>query len=163
MDNNKAKLIKTWDELKEEKSDTHILEIEDCCGWIRPKVENEKTYWENNHYLSTHTFYGLTYTYSTRILQECGFNVQLKNWDGETEWYDRDEYLEYKKLANAEKVKQVINNEKFKEQRLYDLLNRLVNARYEKPIFHKCKSCGFGVVEYQLDNNGICNDCREEG
>ena len=34
-------LIKTWAELKECKSETHILEIDvrGCNGWIRPKNE----------------------------------------------------------------------------------------------------------------------------
>jgi hypothetical protein len=75
------KLIKTWKELKECKSDTHVLEIEDCCGWIRPKKDLAFTGWEGHHYLSTHTFYGLNYKYSTELLQSCGFDVELVNWD----------------------------------------------------------------------------------
>lgn len=78
---NEPKLIKTWDELKECKSETHTLEIDDCSGWIRSKVSNDKGFFENNHYLSTHTFYGSTYEYSTKLLQKCGFNVRLANWD----------------------------------------------------------------------------------
>jgi cystathionine beta-lyase/cystathionine gamma-synthase len=72
------KLIKTWDELKECKSDTHILEIEHCCGWIHPIVPAPV---KDHHYLSTHTFYGGTHEYSTKILQSCGFDVEIANWD----------------------------------------------------------------------------------
>jgi len=155
------KLISNWDELRGLESATHILDIEDSCGWIKSKVESDESYWDDNHYLSTHTFYGSNYTYSTRLLQSCGFNVQLENWDGETEWFDMEDYL----LKEERKAKENIENEllkhEFKEQKIYDLLNRLANVRYEMPIFHKCKSCGFEVVDYQLDNNGICNDCRE--
>jgi hypothetical protein len=79
---NSPKYIKDWKELKEEKSPTHILEIDEDsgCGWIRPKVDNEES-WEGKHYLSTHTFYGGTHEWSTKILQKCGFNVVLANWD----------------------------------------------------------------------------------
>ena len=75
------KLINTWDELRECTSETHVLEIEDYCGWIRPKVRDEENYWKDNHYLSTHTFYGGTHKYSTEILQKCGFDVEIANWD----------------------------------------------------------------------------------
>lgn len=75
---NNPKLIKTWNELKECTSETHSLEIDvdGGNGWITDKKNNE-----NLHYLSTHTFYGSTYEYSTNLLQKCGFNVQLVNWD----------------------------------------------------------------------------------
>lgn len=76
------KLIKTWAELKECTSETHALEIGDCCGWIHPKKEVGKD-WEGHHYLSTHTFYGSRHKYSTELLQSCGFNVVLANWDAE--------------------------------------------------------------------------------
>lgn len=74
----KPKLIKTWEELKECTSDTHTLEIDidGGNGWIKDNKTNE-----NKHYLSTHTFYGSTHEYSTKRLQECGFNIQLANWD----------------------------------------------------------------------------------
>ncbi len=56
-------------------------------------------------------------------------------------------------------------NEKFVEfdeqKHVYDVLNKLSNVRYTKPVFHKCKSCGFLVVDYQLDKNGVCMDCRK--
>lgn len=82
MNDNKPKLISTWEELKKETSPTHTLEIDSeyWCGWINPKESNED-YWEDRYYLSTHTFYGSQYEYSTMILQKCGFNVEIANWD----------------------------------------------------------------------------------
>jgi ribosomal protein L37AE/L43A len=78
----KPRLIKTWKELKECTSETHVLDIEDCCGWIHPKVPHKKKDdWKGDYYLSTHTFYGLTHQYSTELLQSCGFNVEIANWD----------------------------------------------------------------------------------
>ena len=75
---NKPKLIKTWVELKECISETHTLEIDvdGGNGWIFDKNDNDSIF-----YLSTHTFYGSMYKYSTEILQKYGFNVQLANWD----------------------------------------------------------------------------------
>lgn len=77
---NKPKLIRTWNELKECTSETHTLEIDldGHSGWIRNKENNKGDY---EYYLSTHTFYGSTYKHSTEILQNYGFNVQLANWD----------------------------------------------------------------------------------
>lgn len=78
------KYIKDWQELKEIESPTHLLDIdlEYGCGWIIPKKEpdNPQSY-EGRYYLSTHTFYGSQYKQSTDILQSCGFNVELANWD----------------------------------------------------------------------------------
>lgn len=98
-----ATLINNWNELKEfaSESETHFLVIEDCSGFLNVKEEFEKRYDDNkpydkqienlDHYLSTHTFYGYTddrfggqYRESTKKLQACGFNVIIKNWDGET-------------------------------------------------------------------------------
>lgn len=78
------KLISTWEELKDCKSNTHIIEVDlrYGSGWVRPKdksIKHEEQY-KNRCYLSTHTFYGSSYQRSTKILQECGFNIQLKNW-----------------------------------------------------------------------------------
>lgn len=70
------KLIKTWDELRECKSETHYLEIGDGAGWI-----HDNNIRKDSHYLSTHTFYGHNYEYSTELLQSCGFNVVIANWD----------------------------------------------------------------------------------
>ena len=82
MNNKQIKYIESWEELREIKSPTHDLEIdlEGGCGWISPK-ESDKDSWEGRHYLSTHTFYGGTFKSSTEILQSCGFNVELANWD----------------------------------------------------------------------------------
>lgn len=64
-------------------SPTHILEIdlEYGCGWVHPKKDLEFSSWDDRHYLSTHTFYGSQFKASTQILQSCGFNVELANWD----------------------------------------------------------------------------------
>jgi cystathionine beta-lyase/cystathionine gamma-synthase len=77
-----TKYIKDWVELKEVKSDTHTLEIdvESGSGWIKLKNGDAES-WKNSHYLSTHTFYGSTFEFSTKLLQSCGFNVKLANWD----------------------------------------------------------------------------------
>ena len=70
-------LIHNWKELSEvEDSETHQLEIEDHCGWIRSKSNDDIEY-----YLSTHTFYDSTFQSSSKILQAHGFNVQLKSLD----------------------------------------------------------------------------------
>ena len=83
-----SKLIKTWEELVGLESDEYYLKIDvDMCnGSIRRKSNDE--YME---YLSTHTFYGLNYQYSSALLQEYGFDVQLENWDGETKQVDYQE------------------------------------------------------------------------
>lgn len=86
-----TKLIKTWEELVGLESDEYYLEIDMDMynGNIRRKSDGE--YME---YLSTHTFYGMNYRYSTALLQEYGFDVQLENWDGETEEVSyRDQWL----------------------------------------------------------------------
>lgn len=82
------KFIESWIELKECESETHDLEIDLYYGngWIHPKDEKIR-YDEpvkNGYYLSTHTFYGLNHKRSTEVLQICGFNVVLKNWDEKT-------------------------------------------------------------------------------
>ena len=83
-----SKLIKTWEELVGLESDEYYLKIDvDMCnGSIRRKSNDE--YME---YLSTHTFYGLNYQYSSALLQEYGFDIQLENWDGETKQVDYQE------------------------------------------------------------------------
>lgn len=82
-----AILIGTWEELDGLENDNYRIEVElyNCCGWVRPKQEvSESEYFKHNMYLSTHTFYGSQYFYSTAALRKLGFNVQLSNWDGET-------------------------------------------------------------------------------
>lgn len=90
-----SKLIRNWDELRamSGESDTHALEVEDHCGWIY--VKNRKRYDDHipyedqwltlDHYLSTHTFYGHQHKNSTKLLQTCGFDVIIDNWDKEDE------------------------------------------------------------------------------
>jgi hypothetical protein len=74
-------LIKTWEELSKCKSETYDIKVNlsNCNGWITPKKNTDDS-WRGSHYLSTHTFYELTYQYSTKILQQCGFDVQLESW-----------------------------------------------------------------------------------
>lgn len=78
-----TKLVKTWAELKEfeDSSETHIMKIdvESCNGSIEPRAGLKSIH--DYKYLSTHTFYGGTHKYSTKLLQECGFNVIIANWD----------------------------------------------------------------------------------
>lgn len=78
---NEPVLIKTWEELKDLKSDTHYLDIDlnMCNGWILPRYEKQD--YENSFYLSTHTFYGSMHEISTKTLQSYGFNVVIDNWD----------------------------------------------------------------------------------
>lgn len=83
-----AKFIKDWKDLVGLESEHYKLEInvDGGNGWIVPKVETEETdeeFFENNYYLSTHTFYGSHYKNSTRVLQKFGFDVELDNWDKE--------------------------------------------------------------------------------
>lgn len=81
------RIINTWKDLIGLENDNYYIdvEIDNGCGWVRYKhVAPEKDYFKHNRYLSTHTFYGNQYFYSTAMLRELGFNVQLVNWDGET-------------------------------------------------------------------------------
>lgn len=85
-----SKLIKSWDELYECKSDKYRIEPDSdgYSGWIVPKVETEETErdWFDHHvYLSTHTFYGSSYKDSTQLLQKFGFDVEIDNWDKDGE------------------------------------------------------------------------------
>lgn len=81
------KLIKNWEELsKVPPNDKYKIEVNSdmCSGWIRPVKETEETrenYFENHRYLSTHTFYGKHYEYSTKLLQQFGFDIEIDNWD----------------------------------------------------------------------------------
>lgn len=90
-----SKLIETWDELVGLENDEYYLDIKKigdvyCSGWIIRKSDKEHI-----HYLSTHTFYGLDYEFNTVELQECGFDIQLKNWDGETVQVNYTEQWKY--------------------------------------------------------------------
>lgn len=80
------KLIKHWEELVGLESEKYKLIVNERYGgaWIKPKVETEETqenYCEHHMYLSTHTFYGSTYKWSTETLQKFGFDVEIDNWD----------------------------------------------------------------------------------
>lgn len=71
--------VQNWAELARiPDSETHRLDIdvESCNGWIYEKANKDAF----PRYLSTHTFYGLNYKHSMRLLRECGFNVSLANW-----------------------------------------------------------------------------------
>jgi hypothetical protein len=76
---NEPMYIKDWRELKEVTSLTHVLDIDvkGGNGWICSRDKEVS----DCHYLSTHTFYnGFCVSY-TKLLQSCGFNVILANWD----------------------------------------------------------------------------------
>ena len=74
------KIINGWDELEKCKSESHVLIIDNCSGWIAEN-DADKEAWNQHHYLSTHSFYEETHKESTELLQRCGFNVVLANWD----------------------------------------------------------------------------------
>ncbi|AUR89175.1 hypothetical protein NVP1121O_147 [Vibrio phage 1.121.O._10N.286.46.C4] len=77
-------LISTWEELAElPESETHYLEIGACSGWIVAKNPISNKHSDRKKYLSTPTFYEGIHEYSTKLLQSCGFNVVLANWDAE--------------------------------------------------------------------------------
>lgn len=85
--------IKDWKELSEicNESATHILEInvEEGLGWIKakdkrifnPHIDFLEQIEHLDYYLSTHTFYGSNYKCASQVLQACGFDVELDNWD----------------------------------------------------------------------------------
>lgn len=78
------KLIKDWNDLVGLESETHRLEIDVKTGngWAYAKeYVSDDEYFLKNHYLSTHTFYGTDYQYYTNLLQSCGFDVVIDNWD----------------------------------------------------------------------------------
>lgn len=91
-------LIRNWKELsKLPPNDKYKIIVNDCCGWIVPICDapdnhdficncvehSSKEYFDHHVYLSTHTFYGSQYEYSTKILQEHGFDIEIDNWDKE--------------------------------------------------------------------------------
>lgn len=77
-------LIEHWDHLREvnPQSNTHRLVMDEYSAWIHGDDEENS---HDHHYLSTHTFYGSTHENSTYMLQKCGFNVEIDNWDKESE------------------------------------------------------------------------------
>ena len=84
-------LIKNWEELsKVPPNDKYkiVVDIDMCNGHIVPveeTTETQRDYFEHHIYLSTHTFYGSNYEYSTKILQKYGFDVEIDNWDKEVQ------------------------------------------------------------------------------
>lgn len=68
--------INGWKDLVGLENDLYKIEISLAKenGWIRSKSG------DTDFYLSTHTFYGSMYAYSTNLLQDCGFNVELVSW-----------------------------------------------------------------------------------
>lgn len=83
------KLIRNWKELFELPPNDKYKIVPDHndyghSAWIVPVEETPETegdYFLHHVYLSTHTFYGSTYKYSTKKLQEHGFDVEIDNWD----------------------------------------------------------------------------------
>ncbi len=94
------KLIKDWKELSKVPSNDKykiIVDLKYCSGWIVPICDesdeiddfkcnckdqkNIDEFFKHHVYLSTHTFYGSQYRYSTKVLQEHGFDVEIDNWD----------------------------------------------------------------------------------
>lgn len=81
-----AKFIRDWSDLVGLESEKYKLEIdvEDGSGWIVLKTKiNEDDGFMNSYYLSTHTFYGSSYKGYEKLLQKCGFDIELNNWDKE--------------------------------------------------------------------------------
>lgn len=91
-----TKLIKNWEELSNvPANDKYRIIVNNYCGWIVPVCDvpdksnficncsemNTNDFYEKHTYLSTHTFYGSNYKYSTKILQEHGFDIEIDNWD----------------------------------------------------------------------------------
>lgn len=79
-----ANLITTWEELSRvPDSEAHRLEVnpKSCNGWVVAKKPSGSKFSDTMKYLSTHTFYGEKCEYSTRLLQSCGFDVEIDNWD----------------------------------------------------------------------------------
>jgi len=81
----KPTLVENWEQLATCTSDIYDIKIDTngACGWIMKKAVSEGKLFEkpeNVHYLSTHTFYESQYKHATKVLQECGFNVELVSW-----------------------------------------------------------------------------------
>ena len=86
MPNTETRLIRTWEELGQLPANDKfkiVLKESGGCGWIKPVSENEEM-GVNSYYLHTHTFYDSNCEEMSKLLQECGFNVELENWDKPT-------------------------------------------------------------------------------
>lgn len=75
-----AKFIKDWHDLVGLESEHYRLKINTDMGngYIIPKDDTTE---RHSYYLSTHTFYGSSYKGYEKLLQKCGFDVELNNWD----------------------------------------------------------------------------------
>jgi len=71
-------LIKNWEELsKVPPSETHYILIDTgYSGWVKPL---NAEYRQRGRYLSTYTFYEHQHERSTKLLQSCGFDVEITN------------------------------------------------------------------------------------
>ena len=78
-------LINNFIDLLNMENDKYYIDVDEdfTSAYIISKVKNADDF-GYHEYLSTHTFYGSQYFASTLALRKKGFNVQLKNWDGET-------------------------------------------------------------------------------
>ena len=82
------RLITSWEELLSLPANEKckIVEKENGAVWIMPSNDDEEMdFGVNCEYLSTHLFYGSSYQQSTETLQKFGFNVEIDNWDKDTE------------------------------------------------------------------------------
>lgn len=96
-----SKLVKNREELSKLKNDKYHIAFDEELynAWLIPindevinnrgdfkcncSKDMKEDYYKNHVYLSTHTFYGSQYEYSTKVLQEHGFDVEIDNWDKE--------------------------------------------------------------------------------
>ena len=80
--NTLAKFIRDWNDLVGLESEHYRLEIDVDMGngYIVPKDDSVE---RHPYYLSTHTFYGSSCKGYEILLQKCGFNVEINNWDKE--------------------------------------------------------------------------------
>lgn len=91
-----TKLIKNWKELsKVPANNKYKIIVNDYSGWIVPTCDeldkkygficncNKKMtsdeYFKEHVYLSTHTFYDKHSEFSTKLLQEHGFDIEIDN------------------------------------------------------------------------------------
>lgn len=81
---NPPKLVRNWDELRGLENEAYEIRVAEHNAQVISKKDGSYC-----NYLSTHTFYGSQYYSSTIYLRSLGFNIQLENWDGETQYVDR--------------------------------------------------------------------------
>lgn len=79
-------LVRNWEELsKIPESETHKLEIGKYNGWIITKNPKSDKFSDRKKYLSTHTFYRSSRKSRNKLLQSCGFDVEIVSWEDENE------------------------------------------------------------------------------